>query len=265
MPITVRELPRFNWPGLRSLAKKEIWRFLVVWVQTLIGPIVFALLLLLIFGVVLGRQRAGASDVDYLHFLAPGLIIMTMLQNSFANTSSSILIAKQSGTIADVLMAPLRPIEFAIGYAAGGVARGLLLGTLLTLAMIPFAGVPRSAGSGLIAIAFGFGGILLFSLIGIVGGVLARKMEHIAFMSQIVVAPLTLLSGTFYSIELLPAAMREAIRFNPVFYLIDGFRSGYVGFAESNVAVGAIGLVCAVAALLVICTRMFAVGYGLKA
>jgi ABC-2 type transport system permease protein len=236
----------------------------VVWVQTLVGPIVFALLLLLIFGVVLGQRPAGAAGIDYLHFLAPGLIIMTMLQNAFANTSSSILIAKQSGTITDVLMAPLRPIELAIGYAAGGVARGLIVGALLTIAMIPFAGVPRFAGLGGMVIVFGLGGALLLSLLGIIGGVMARKMEHIAFMSQIVVAPLTLLSGTFYSTDVLPETMREAIRFNPVFYLIDGFRSGYLGFAESSIAVGVIIVLCAVAALLAVCTRMFAAGYGLK-
>jgi ABC-2 type transport system permease protein len=254
-----------NWLGLLSLARKEIRRFLVVWVQTLVGPIVFALLLLLIFGIVLGQGRADALGVDYLRFLAPGLIVMTMLQNAFSNTSSSILIAKQSGTIADVVMAPLHPAELVLGYAAGGVARGLLLGALLAVAMLPFAGVPRSATSAAIVAAFGLGGALLFALLGIIGGLMARKMEHIAFMSQIVVAPLTLLSGTFYSIGMLPEAMREGIRFNPVFYLIDGFRSGYVSFAESNVAVGLIGLGCALAVLLAACVRMFATGYGVKA
>ncbi len=264
MALTVRHVGRFNWLGLRTLAAREIRRFLVVWVQTLIGPIVFALLLLLIFGLVMGQARAGVHGSDYLHFLAPGLIAMTMLQNAFANTSSSILIAKQSGTIADILMAPLRPAELTLGYALGGVTRGLVLGLLLGALMWPFAGAPDSVAAAAQILYFALGGSLLFSLLGIVGGVLARKMEHIAFMSQIVVAPLTLLSGTFYSIEMLPRSMQEAIRFNPVFYLIDGFRSGYVGFAESNLAIGAAGLAGTALLLFLLCMRMFATGYRLK-
>ncbi len=262
MSLTDRQVPQINWLGLCTLAWKEVRRFLVVWIQTLVGPLFFALLLLLIFGVVMGQTRAGAHGVSYLHFLAPGLIVMTMLLNAFANTSSSILIAKQSGAIADVLMAPLRPTELTLGYAIGGVARGLILGALLGLVFAPFTGEPTSS---VLVLTFGFGATLLFSLLGIIGGVLARKMEHIAFMSQIVVAPLTLLSGTFYSLQMLPELMRDAIRFNPVFYLIDGFRSGYVGFAESNLTIGALGLVLALGVTVFVCNRIFHSGYGLKA
>jgi ABC-2 type transport system permease protein len=201
MSLTGRPVPQIDWLGWYTLARKEVRRFLVVWVQTLVGPLLFAVLLLLIFGVVMGQARAGAPGVDYLRFLAPGLIAMTMLQNAFANTSSSILIAKQSGTISDVLMAPLRPGELTLGYAIGGVARGVILGLALCLVFAPFTGVPASAGMGARTLAFGLGATLLFSLLGVIGGVLARRMEHIAFMSQIIVAPLTLLSGTFYSVQ----------------------------------------------------------------
>ncbi len=260
MALTVRDCPHVNLRGLWTLAWREIRRFLIVWVQTLVGPLVFALLLLIVFGVVMGQRRAALHGTRYIEFLAPGLIIMTMLQNAFANTSSSILIAKVSGTIADVLMAPLYPWQLTLGYAIGGLVRGLILGAVLALIMVPFAGPPRT----LQVAAFGLGATMLFSLLGIIGGLMARKMEHIAFMSQIVVAPLTLLSGTFFSVEMLPFAMRDAIGFNPVFYLIDGFRSGYVGFAESDITVGAVGLIGGIAALLLLCTRMFASGYGLK-
>jgi len=264
MALTVRECPGVNVRGLSTLAWREIRRFLVVWVQTLVGPLVFALLLLTVFGVAMGQGHAAPRGMRYVEFLAPGLIIMTMLQNAFANTSSSILIAKVSGTIADVLMAPLHSWQLTLGYAVGGLARGLILGAALALIMAPFAGAPGTPWLGLQAAAFGLGATMLFSLVGIVGGIVARRMEHIAFMSQIIVAPLTLLSGTFFSIEILPSALRDAIVFNPVFYLIDGFRGGYVGFGESNVTMGLVGMVGAIAALFLLCTRMFARGYCLK-
>lgn len=262
MPYARPKYGNVNWLGLWSLARKETRRFLAVWIQTVVGPIVFALILLTIFAVVVGERGHLAASVRSEEFLAPGLIMMIMMQNAFANTSFSILIAKQSGTMADVLMAPLRPSELTIGYAAGGLARGVLLGMVCGIAMMPFVGL-TVVGAGFV-LAFGIGGALTFSLLGIVGGILAKKMEHIAFMSQVVVGPLTLLSGTFYSIHQLPEPLLDVIRFNPVFYFIDGFRRGFIDYAESNLVVGAAALAAAAMLAGALCLRMFATGYGLK-
>lgn len=261
-----QQCKRVIWLGVYSLARKEIRRFLVVWIQTLLAPVIFSLILLTIFVFVHQSGLYGATGASYIEFLAPGLVMISMMQNAFANTSSSILIAKQSGTIADILMAPLRPSELTIGFGIGGVTRGLAVGVLVGICVLPFGGVPSFTMRGLAGVLlFGVGATMLFSLLGILGGIWARKMEHIAFMSQVVVAPLTLLSGTFYSIFMLPEFMGDLIRFNPIFYLIDGFRSGYIEYAESNLSVGVGVLSCAVIALFLVCNRLFATGYRLKA
>ena len=260
-----RTCRRAAWLGVRTLIHKEVRRFLVVWVQTLLGPIVFSLVLLLIFSLVHQGGGYAGTGVTYTQFLAPGLVVMSMMQNAFANTSSSILIAKQSGVIADILMAPLRPSALTTGFAVGGVARGLVVGVLVGLTVLPFGAAPSGSIEAVgVLLAFGAAATLLFALLGIVGGIWARKMEHIAFMSQVVVAPLTLLSGTFYSVSALPSAMANLIVLNPIFYIIDGFRCGYIGHAESNLWLGIIVLSCTVVALFCLCTRLFATGYGLK-
>src|SRR5919106_703755 len=226
----------FSWIGLHALYIKEVRRFLVVWVQTIVGPVIATLLFVAVFAVVLRERSPEIAGLTYLEFIAPGLIMMAMLQNAFANTSSSLLIAKLNGTIADVLSAPLGPLELVAGYALGALTRAVVVGSVVAIAMAPL-GVLQAAAPTRILL-FGLGGSLLLALLGLVGGIWAERMEHIAFMSNVVVAPLTILSGTFYGIEQLPQGMQGLGLANPVFYLIDGFRAGFTGHAEASPVIG---------------------------
>jgi ABC-2 type transport system permease protein len=252
----------FSWIGLHALYMKEVRRFLVVWVQTIVGPVVATLLFVAVFAVALRARSPEIAGLTYLEFIAPGLIMMAMLQNAFANTSSSILIAKLNGTIADVLSAPLGPVELTAAYAFGALTRAVVVGIIVSLAMAPLGVLQATAPARILL--FGLGGSLLFGLLGTVGGIWAEKMEHIAFMSSIVVAPLTILSGTFYALEQLPEGMRSVGLANPVFYLIDGFRAGFTGHAEASPAIGVGVVVAANLCLVGVCLRLFATGWRLK-
>lgn len=247
-----------NWRGLRALYLKEVRRFLVVWVQTLLGPVIGTLLLLAVFVVVLQRRGAEVAGVSYLEFIAPGLIMMTMLQNAFANPSSSILISKLNGTSSDVLSAPLGPVEMTTGYALAGVTRAIVVGAAVSLALLPLDALHAAIPSRILS--FGLAGALLFALLGVAGGIYAEKMEHIAFMSNVIVAPLTILSGTFYSLQQLPEALRTVALANPVFYLIDGFRQGFLGVSESDPVVAWAVVLGANLAVGGLCLYLFATG-----
>jgi ABC-2 type transport system permease protein len=251
-----------NWRGLRALYLKEVRRFLVVWVQTLLGPVIGTLLLLAVFVVVLQRRGAEVAGVSYLEFIAPGLIMMTMLQNAFANPSSSILISKLNGTISDVLSAPLGPVELTAGYALAGVTRAIVVGAAVSLALLPLDALHAAIPSRILS--SGLAGALLFALLGVAGGIHAEKMEHIAFMSNVIVAPLTILSGTFYSLQQLPEALRTVALANPVFYLIDGFRQGFLGASESDPVVALAVVLGANLAVGGLCLHLFATAYRLK-
>ncbi len=259
---TVRPIGAVNWIGLYWLIRREVRRFLTVWLQTLLGPVVATLLFLAIFVVVLGKSGLAVPGVSYLEFIAPGMVMMTMLQNAFANTSSSILIAKVSGTIADVLVAPLTAVELTVGYAIGACIRGLLTGALVAAALAPFGALaPIDAGP---IIAHAVLATLAFALLGIIAGIFAERMEHVAALSNLVIAPLTVLSGVFFAAAHLPEEFRFAVVFNPVFYLVDGFRQGFVPFAETDPAAGLAVVVGLDIVLFWICLRMFASGSGLK-
>lgn len=252
----------FSWLVVYTLAAKEIHRFMAVWVQAVLGPAISTLLFLLIFAVVLEQRNPGADDGSYLVFLAPGLIMMTVLQNAFANASTSLLISKVNGSIFDILTAPIRPAELVLGYALGGIVRGLAVGLVLALVLAPFdlLSVEHLERVGF----FALGGALLFSLLGILGGILSEKMEHVAFMSNIVIMPLTILSGTFFSVELLPDWLRLISLANPIFYLIDGFRAGFIGAAESPLWLGVIATVFFCAVLFGLNIYLVWRGYRLK-
>ncbi len=227
-----------NWIGLWTLYHREVRRFLAVAAQTVAGPVVTTLLFLAVFTVVMSRRGAAQSigGIPYLEFLAPGLVMMTVAQNAFANTSSSILIAKVQGNIADLLVAPLSPGELVAGFALGGVTRGLLVGGVVTLAMWPFVAFGLAHP---IFLAFhALAACLLLALLGILGGLSAQKMDHLGAMTSFVVTPLTFLSGTFYSVADLPPPFQAVARANPFFYMIDGFRYGITGHADGSLAAG---------------------------
>jgi ABC-2 type transport system permease protein len=251
-----------NWLGLWTLIAKEVWRFVKVATQTVAAPVVTTLLFLAIFTLALGRAAAPVGGVPFPEFLAPGLIMMAMAQNAFANTSSSILISKVQGNIVDVLMPPLSPGELNFGFAAGGVVRGLVVGAVTALAMAVF--VPLHIHAIGFVLFHAVAASLMLSLLGIIGGIWSEKFDHIAAVTNFVVTPLAFLSGTFYSVERLPGLWHAIAHLNPFFYMIDGFRYGFIGHADGPLAAGIAVMLGVNAVLWAACQRMFATGYKLK-
>jgi ABC-2 type transport system permease protein len=251
-----------NLIGLRTLYLKEVRRFLKVPGQTLAAPVVTTLMFLLIFSLALGRGNRMVGEVPFLTFLAPGLIMMAIIQNAFSNTSSSILIAKIQGNIVDLLMPPLRPGELMFGLIAGGVTRGLLVAIAVTLAMIPFVTlVPLHPG---LIVFHALGGSLMMALLGLLGGIWAEKFDQMAALTNFVITPLSFLSGTFYSIAQLPEPFHTIAAINPFFYLIDGIRFGFTGHADGSLLLGALVVIAVNAALWLGAHRLLARGYRLK-
>jgi ABC-2 type transport system permease protein len=259
----VRRLGRVNWRGLWTLYLKEVRRFVKVATQTLLAPLVTTLLFLVIFVLAIGRSVDRMGGVPFAEFLAPGLIMMTMVQNAFANTSSSILIAKIQGNIVDVLMPPLSAGEFTAGFALGGLTRGLLVG-LTTWGAMSLA-VPVGLHAPAFVLFHAAAASLLLSLLGMIGAIWAEKFDHMAAVTNFVITPFAFLSGTFYSIERLPEFWAMLAHLNPFFYMIDGFRYGFIGHADGSLAAGIAVMAGANIALWLLVQRMVARGYRLKA
>lgn len=257
-----RRFGRMNWLGLQTIALREMKRFMVVWTQTLMAPLVTAGLFLMIFNLAIGPNRGDVMGVPFLHFLAPGILTMTVIQNAFANTSSSIVISKVQGNIVDTLMPPLSGFEVLLGYLAGAVARGLFVALGISLGLFLALGiVPQHP---LVALVFVILGALFLGGLGIVAGVFADKFDQMAAITNFIVTPLAFLSGTFYSVDALPPVLRTLSHVNPVFYLIDGVRFGMIGASDSAPVLGFV--VCSGASLFV-CTigwLMLRSGYRLK-
>lgn len=252
-----------NLIGLWTLVEKEIIRFAGVYMQAIIAPVITALLYYTIFALAFGgADHALVGGVPFLEFLAPGLIMMTMVQNAFVNSSSSLVISKIQGSIVDVFMPPLSPFEIFMGYVLGAAARGLAVGVLAWVAMVVFASV--SIDNVFIVVLFAVLGNFMLGSLGIMAGIWADKFDQIATVSNFIVTPLAFLSGTFYSIQSLPEFWQFLAKFNPFYYMIDGFRSGFVGSGDTSVLVGA-GLLLAINILLgwAILT-MLRTGYKIK-
>lgn len=258
-----RRFGRWNWLGLATLVRREIMRFIAVWSQTLMAPLITAGLFLTVFSLAIGPSRGAVMGVPFLQFLAPGILMMTVIQNAFANTSSSIVSAKVQGNIVDTLMPPLSPLELVIGYIAGAVGRGLIVAAVITGMMILFLGM--GVAQPLWAAAFVLLGSVLLGGLGIVGAIFANKFDQMSAITNFVVTPLSFLSGTFYSIETLPPAMRALTHWNPVFYLIDGARYGFVGVSDSSPWMGLAVCTGVTAAVLWLCWHWFRRGYRMKA
>jgi ABC-2 type transport system permease protein len=262
-PPAPRRIGVFNARGAWTLYAKEVRRYLKVWQQTLVAPIVTTLLFLAIFSLALGGESRSVAGIPFDRFLAPGLVMMAIAQNAFANTSSSLVLSKVQGNIVDVLMPPLSPSELTLGYALAGATRGVMVGAVCLVAMMPFVALPI-LDLGLILYHAAMASLML-SLLGLMGGIWADKFDHIAAVTNFVVTPAAFLSGTFYSIERLPGLWNTIAHANPLFFLIDGFRAGFIGRADASLLLG-VAVVAAINALLwAICHAMFKRGYKLKA
>lgn len=258
----VRRFGRVNWLGLGTLAKREVLRFLAVWTQTLLAPLVTAGLFLLIFSIAIGPSRGAVMGVPFLTFLIPGIMMMTVIQNAFANTSSSIVISKVQGNIVDTLMPPLSPLELVLGYLAGAVARGLCVAVAITIALALVLG--QGVAHPLWALIFVLLGGAMMGAVGIVAGIFANKFDQMAAITNFIVTPLAFLSGTFYSVEALPESLQSFTRVNPIFYLIDGTRYGMIGVSDGAPVVGLMVVSAVTAALMATAYAMLKTGYRLK-
>jgi ABC-2 type transport system permease protein len=252
-----------------TLYVKEVRRFFKVQLQTIWAPACTTLLFLIIFTVALGRSGRMVSlqgqEIHFADFLGPGLIVMGMLQNAFANASFSLLVGKIQGTIVDYLMPPLSTAELIAGLLGAAVTRAFLVGLAVWLAMLFWPGVNVRPLHPFAIFWFGLMGATMLGLLGLLTSVWAEKFDHAAAVTNFVVAPLSLLSGTFYSIDSLSPVFRAVSHANPFFYVISGFRYGFLGVADSPVLFGGLLLLGINAVLGLLCYLLLKSGWKLKA
>ena len=265
----VPHIRALNVPGLRALYVKEVRRFFKVQLQTIWAPAVTTLLFLVIFTVALGGAGRTVIGVPFADFIAPGLIMMAMLQNSFANSSFSLLVGKIQGTIVDYLMPPLAVGELMIALVGAAITRAVLVGFALWLAMLLWPGVNVMPDHFWAIAVFGVLGAMMLGFLGLITSVWAEKFDHAAAVTNFVVTPLALLSGTFYSVDRLSPWFQAVAHANPVYYAIMGFRYGFIGTVDSTIANPvwlAIGVLVGVNAALGLFTyRLLTSGWKLKA
>ncbi len=258
-----------NWGGLKTLYVKEVRRFFKVQLQTIWAPAMSQLLLMVVFTTALGGRGSvpvGGVSVPFAAFIAPGLIVMGMLNNAFANSSFSLLVGKIQGTIVDYLMPPLSTAELLAALVGGAVTRAFCVGFAVWLAMLLFLGGAAIPANPLVAILFGLLGSALLAFLGVLTSIWGEKFDHAAAVTNFVIAPLTLLSGTFYSVDRLAPAFQAVSHANPFFYIISGFRYGFLGVSDGFLSAWAgAGIVLALDVVLgVLCYALLKSGWKLK-
>jgi ABC-2 type transport system permease protein len=253
---------QFNYIGSATLYKRETWRFLKVWNQTLVAPMITTTIFLAIFALALGGNARMVHGMHFVDFIAPGLIMMAMVQNSFANTSSSFMIAKLQGVIIDWLTPPMGASELVLGFMFGGITRGLMVGCTVAFAMSLFVHIGVHSVPHLIF--FSIAATMMLALFGVITGVFGNTPDQVAAITNFFVTPLSFLSGTFYSIQDLPPFFQHLSHANPFFYMIDGFRFALTGYSDTNPTIGMLVLTGANIALFSLAHLMFARGWRLK-
>ncbi|WP_353255437.1 ABC transporter permease [Hyphomonas sp.] len=263
----LRQYGAFNGLGLWTLYQREVGRFLKVWMQTVFAPVVTTLLFMTVFKLAFGDRGQLTGDFEHLRyndFLAPGLIMMAILQNAFANTSSSLVQAKFNSTHVDFLMPPLSPLELTIAFLGGAVTRALLIALICGLA-IQLSGLASLPVRHVWPILwFSLSSAVILGAVGILGGIWADKFDHLAAVTNFVIVPLTFLSGTFYDVKVMVEPFETIAHLNPIFYMIDGYRYGHIGVANGSLSTGVIytGLLAIGSVFWV--WAMFRNGYKLK-
>lgn len=251
-----------NWLGGWTLYKKEVYRFLKVYNQTLFAPMVTSLLFLAIFSLAVGKHVEHVGDVPFSHFMAAGLIMMSVLQNAFANSSSSFIMGKVLGTLVDYLMPPISALEMVTAMVLAAVTRGVLIGVLVGVAVYIF--VPFEIQHPFYALFYLVASSALLALLGLLSGVLAESFDQMAAMTSYIITPLSFLSGTFYSVQHLPPFWHHVSQFNPFFYMIDGFRYSITDHADMPIAIGMSVVLGSIAVLGIVVYRLIDKGYRIK-
>jgi ABC-2 type transport system permease protein len=251
-----------NWYGLYTLFGKEVWRFMKVAIQTILTPIVIVLLYLLVFASVLEEHVEVYQNVSYLAFLVPGLIMMSIIQNAFANSSSSLFQSKVTGSIIFILVPPLSNGELFLAFISAAVLRGILVGIGVWFAALWIVALPIY--NAWILITFSVLGSAVLGALGIIAALWAEKWDHIAAFQNFVILPLTFLSGVFYRINALPDFWEHASYYNPFLYMIDGFRYGFIGQAEISIKISLIVVSVFLLLVSVLCLWLLQIGYKVR-
>jgi ABC-2 type transport system permease protein len=248
--------------GLVALTGREILRVLKLWTQTVGAPVISSFLFILVFGLSLGDRIREIDGFEYDVFIVPGLVTMAMVQAAYANNSSSVFQAKFDRYLNDILAAPMRAWEVNLGLSLGGVVRALLIGVALLLASMLVVDVPvREPAVLVLAIALA---LVLFSSLGVIAGIYAESWDHTAFVNNLVILPLTFLGGVFYSVDVLPSPWEELSHVNPIFFLVQAVRYGFLGTSDVSVVL-ALGVTAGLAAVCVAwSTWLFATGKRIK-
>ena len=262
IPPLPRDYAGVNWLGFYTLYMKEVRRFAKIPMQTVLAPVMTSLLYMMVFSVATNGARRPVGNIPYTEFVAPGLVMMSILNNAFANSSSSILQSKMMGLSADFLTPPLTSVEQSMAFILGAATRGLVVG-LVTLATVWWFAHAHVAHAWA-AVLFMVGASVIMAELGVLAGLWSEKWDHMAMVQNFVVMPLTFLSGTFYTARNMPEPFRTISHFNPFFYLIDGFRYGFIGVADGRVWIGATMTVGFSVGLGVWCWWLFWKGYRLK-
>jgi len=265
-PPMRRQYGALNWMGLRTLYIKEVRRFMKILPQTILAPIISNLLFMTVFVLAFAQTRgigSGTATDDFVVFLAPGLVMLGILNNASSNSSSSIMTGKLQGSINDVLMTPLSYIELALGYIGGAATRGILVAVATAIALSIFF-TPLLPVKLWAVLYFGISAAVMLGMVGVLSGMWAEKFDQLAVVNQFIILPLSYLSGTFYHIDILPPLFQKISLCNPLFYLIDGFRYGFLGESDGNVLIGAV-MAAGINIILFICVlTAFKKGWKIK-
>lgn len=249
--------------GTYTLCKREVWRFAKVWNQTVIAPVITTLLFLAIMTLAMGSNAGRMVEgVQFNRFIAPGLIMMAIVQNAFANTSSSLMLAKIQGVIIDILMPPLTGGEVVFAYVVGGIVRGALVGVAVMASVYLF--VPFSLFHFWIGLYYVLSASVMLALLGVLTGIWSQSFDQLSAITNYIITPLAFLSGTFYSIRQLPDFFYKICHFNPFFYMIDGFRYALIDYTDGMIGTGMAVLMATNVILWLLTAYLFKKGYRLK-
>ena len=260
--INVKKFGFINWIGFKSLWLKECNRFMAVWQQTLLSPIVSSLLFLLVLSLALGNNRGDVLGHSFISFLAPGLIAISILTQSFSHAVSSLMIGKIQGNIVDMLYAPLSALEVTMAIILASLTRSFLIAIISIAVFTVIVELPLSNVFSIFI--FGFLSAFILGSLGFITGLWAAKFDHTATVTNFVITPLSFLSGVFYSIDKLPAFFQNISHLNPFFYIIDGFRYGFLGKSDGSISVGLMYLTVLSFLMWYIAFYLYKKGYKIK-
>jgi ABC-2 type transport system permease protein len=260
--IGTRRFGLINWIGAWALYKKEVLRFLIVWAQTIFSPLISALLFLLVLSLAIGNERGDILGVSFINFLAPGLIAMQVIQQSFSHSSSSFMIGKIQGNIVDILYAPLSAGEVTFSVTLAAVSRSVII-AFVSIVIFYFI-IDFEIKNYFTLIAFTFLSSFILGALGMIAGLWAEKFDHMATVTNFVIVPLSFLSGTFYTIDKLPAYLQAISKANPFFYMIDGFRYSFIGQSDGSLIIGLIYLTTLSFIIFMVAYILYKKGYKIK-